>query len=338
MVETNYKRVNSLSIGESLTRPVFIDSLEEARKDGGKGDPYVRFRISDSSCSIQANMFQCRDGRPVTIELLATNGITAEMMVMMTIEKNEKGYINVKGIGPNTDKDVTLHDFAQKSEGSADERFNNIIEILENVSKERKFLYGEEGKTIAELAIDLYHENEEALKWSSAAEIMHSEKAGGLMEHTEAMVRNAVKVCEVYPDLDKELLVTATALHDIGKIEELFTSPIGRASYTPQGIALGHIVLGYSFVDRHIQKNPDVYPNERVLLLESLILSHQGIKEHGSPIEPIVKEAFMLFHIDEMDAKYQEMKKAVASLKPGEISQNSPLGIKHRIYNPIGEE
>jgi 3'-5' exoribonuclease len=256
-------------------------------------------------------------------------------LVTITLEKNDKGFVNVVRVDKEVDPDVTLKDFAQKVEGNAEERFNNVLTILNDVSIERKFLYGEDGATISELAIHLYEEYEEQLKWSAAAELMHSEKAGGLMEHTEAMVRSALKLCEVYSDLDKELLVTAAALHDIGKIEELYTNPLGRATYAPEGIGIGHLVIGYTYVDRFVQKNLGLYPSDRVFLLESMILSHHGEKEYGSPVEPIVKEAYMLHFIDNMDAKYHEMKNAVSTVNPGEISESRALGIGHRIYNPV---
>lgn len=72
--------------------------------------------------------------------------------------------------------------------------------------------------------------------------------------------------------------------------------------------------------------------------MKSMILSHHGLKEYGSPIEPIIKEAYMLYFIDNMDAKYHEMKNASEKLSEGEISPNKVLGIGHRIYRPIGDE
>ncbi len=340
MLEKNYKKLMSLAINETMTRPVFINKLEECKKNAGKGDPYVSFTLSDSNSSVKANYFQMQDTQcPATIEQLNNMGITEGMLVMAELEKNNKGFINVKSVGENTDQDVTLKDFAQKVEGSSEDRFKRIKDALISVRNERRYLYAEDGPGISDLGLEIYAENEEKIKWSAAAEIMHSEKAGGLLEHTEAMVEGAIALCDVYPDLDKELLVTAAALHDIGKIEELNTNSLGRADYSPKGILLGHVAMGYSYVDRKAHECPDKYPAERVLMLESVILSHHGEKEYGAPIEPVIKEAYMLYYLDQIDAKYHEMKKATEELKPGEVSANSNvLGIKHRIYRPIGEE
>ena len=68
-----------------------------------------------------------------------------------------------------------------------------------------------------------------------------------------------------------------------------------------------------------------------------MILSHHGKKEYGCPVEPIIKEAYMLYYIDDMDAKYHEMNKAIENLEPGEISKEWRVpGIDHKVYRPVG--
>ena len=334
MKEKEYRQINSIKAGETVTRPVYIEELIQKETKTNK-DPYVEFHICDGSSRTKVNKFRCQDGTPVTIKLLSDNGIVEDMIVMMRLTREKSGFFSVESMGPNTDSDVTIRDFAHKCDGDAGDRFENICHILSDVSKERRYIYSGTEKTMSDLALDLLNENKEAICWSSAAEMMHSEKAGGLMEHTEAMVRSAVAICDVYPDLDKDLLVAGAALHDIGKIEELKTNDLGNAKYTAEGIAIGHIVLGYTYVDRHVQENKGLYSDERVLLLKSMILSHHQVKEFGSPVEPIIPEAYMLSFIDNIDAKYHEMKNAKERLMPGEISPDSKvLGINHRIYRP----
>ncbi len=336
MREKDYRRINSVVLGETIKRPVYVEKL--IQKETKNKDPYVELHVCDSDSSAKMNKFQSSDGRPVTIELLNSFGITENSIIMMEIGRSKEGkFYEVVGMGPNTDTDVVLQDFAHVCDGDANERFDNICSMLSSVSEERKYLFGEEN-TLSDLAINLLKMYKDKICWSAAAEAMHSEKAGGLMEHTEAMVRNAVSICNVYPDLDKDLLVAGTALHDIGKIEELITNELGSATYTPIGIAIGHIVMGYTIVDRYVERNTGGYPDERIMLLETLILSHHGKKEYGSPVEPVVPEAFMLNYIDMIDATYHEMKNAKSNLNPGEISPDNKVpGIKHRIYHPKEE-
>jgi len=45
------------------------------------------------------------------------------------------------------------------------------------------------------------------------------------------------------------------------------------------------------------------FPDELKYLLNHLILSHHGQLEFGSPKKPKTPEAFILHHLDDMDAK-----------------------------------
>jgi 3'-5' exoribonuclease len=51
--------------------------------------------------------------------------------------------------------------------------------------------------------------------------------------------------------------------------------------------------------------------------IEHLIASHHGVREHGSPVEPKTIEAFILASIDELDARLNQVRKAIAE-DPGD--------------------
>jgi len=114
------------------------------------------------------------------------------------------------------------------------------------------------------------------------------------------------KICvyigDNYPEINKDLLVTAAICHDIGKVDELSDFP--ENDYTDQGQLIGHIVLGTMMVDnkiREIKDFPVVLANE----LKHCILAHHGELEYGSPKKPALIEAVALAHADNMDAKLQ---------------------------------
>jgi len=56
---------------------------------------------------------------------------------------------------------------------------------------------------------------------------------------------------------------------------------------------------------------PD-FPDEVRVHLEHLILSHHGSKEHGSPVEPKTVEAFILAAVDDLDARLNQVRRAIA--------------------------
>lgn len=148
-----------------------------------------------------------------------------------------------------------------------------------------------------------------AFKGHSAAKSVHHGFIGGLAEHT----LHVVKLCDfygtLYKELNMDLLLTAAALHDIGKIKELSTFPAN--DYTDDGQLLGHIIMGLIQVDKAMDRIGDFPPVLRSEL-EHCIAAHHGELEYGSPKKPALMEAVALHHADNTDAKLETFKEAVA--------------------------
>lgn len=133
-----------------------------------------------------------------------------------------------------------------------------------------------------------------------AAKNFHHNYLGGLLEHTLSVCQMARRVVEHYRHLDRDLLLTAAFLHDIGKIKELrFRYNI---DYTDEGRLVGHLVLGSAMVDQKLAGLRG-FPQDLAVRLKHLILSHHGQYKFGSPKVPKFLEAFALNLIDDLDAK-----------------------------------
>ena len=132
------------------------------------------------------------------------------------------------------------------------------------------------------------------------AKVMHHAYVGGLAEHTWEVVEICLCVAEVFPQLDRDLLLTAAILHDIGKMEELRWDT--AFDYTDVGQLVGHIVLGERRVREAAEAISD-FPEELRLRLSHMLLSHHGTKEYGSPVEPMTAEAIALHHAEDLGAK-----------------------------------
>tara|TARA_R110002096_G_scaffold82164_10_gene191146 strand:+ start:2324 stop:3391 length:1068 start_codon:yes stop_codon:yes gene_type:complete len=153
---------------------------------------------------------------------------------------------------------------------------------------------------------------------TGAARNYHHARRGGLVEHVAQMMRTAVQICEAYPNLNRDLLVSGVLFHDVGKLwenvyqENGFTMP-----YTEISELIGHIPLGMEIVNklwRELLEDEalrvqwqDLEPaSERVRLhLLHLIASHHGELEFGSPVVPKTPEAQALHYIDNLDAKME---------------------------------
>jgi 3'-5' exoribonuclease len=114
--------------------------------------------------------------------------------------------------------------------------------------------------------------------------------------------------------MDRDLLVAAALLHDIGKVREL----AARRSfvYTDEGQLLGHILLGLQMVTREAEQIPGLRA-DKLLHLQHLVASHQGRLEWASPKVPMTLEALVLHTADELDAKMNPVMRMVGGLEPG---------------------
>ncbi len=137
-------------------------------------------------------------------------------------------------------------------------------------------------------------------KKAPAAKNFHHSYLGGLLEHTLSVCEMILPVASHYPELDRDLLLTAAFLHDIGKVKELTFDR--RIDYTDEGRLLGHIVLGVSMVEEKI-RDIKGFPPDLALRLKHLVLSHHGEYEFGSPKRPKFLEGFALHLVDDLDAK-----------------------------------
>ena len=163
---------------------------------------------------------------------------------------------------------------------------------------------------IKQLVQSIYNEHEESIKTHPASMILHHAFRGGLLEHTHSMLNIAEGICKNYSELDRDLIVSGVLLHDIGKLKEL--APGLATSYTDCGNFVGHIVIGRDILLNAIAKI-DGFPDLLKLKMEHIILSHQGKLEWQSPKEPMFPEALLVYFIDEIDTRINQMKREIES-------------------------
>jgi 3'-5' exoribonuclease len=169
-----------------------------------------------------------------------------------------------------------------------------------------------------------------ALREHPAAKAMHHAYRGGLLEHTVSMIELADAVCRHYADLDRDLVLLGVLFHDLGKLEELGAMPANE--YTLSGRLVGHVVLGRDLLLARCAAIPD-FPADLRLLLEHLVLSHQGEREYGAAVEPMTPEALVLHFIDDLDSKMNQFRRARRGVGPaGGMSYQR--GLSRYVYLP----
>ena len=152
-------------------------------------------------------------------------------------------------------------------------------------------------------------DHEAQLKIWPAAQQIHHAYRGGFLEHITKMAEVGRLVARAY-GANEDLVFAGVLLHDIGKLQELSYEG-GAGSYTRDGNLVGHISLGLMMV-REACNGISGFPHELRAQIEHLIASHHGVREYGSPVEPKTIEAFILASVDELDAKLNQVRKAIA--------------------------
>jgi 3'-5' exoribonuclease len=125
----------------------------------------------------------------------------------------------------------------------------------------------------------------------------HHAYLGGLLEHTVAVATLALELCALHPRLDRDLLLCAALVHDLGKTREYsYGAEIERSR---EGRMLGHIELGLRLIAEHLPAQLDA---DRRLALEHCVMLHHGA-EAGAGQRFLSPEALALFRLNALDAQ-----------------------------------
>lgn len=161
----------------------------------------------------------------------------------------------------------------------------------------------------------------DTFRWAPAAVAMHHAYRHGLLEHTVHMARACKALLPLYPEVNADLAMAGTLLHDSGKAIEYEGTLATRRSR--RGILQGHVVLGYQLARKAgIKSKLDA---ERLEHLEHIILSHQGELEWGAAVYAATPEAVFVSMIDNLDAKMGMVQRALRqSDEKSEFSERLP--------------
>ncbi len=141
----------------------------------------------------------------------------------------------------------------------------------------------------------------DAFRNAPAAVSHHHAYVHGLLEHTLAVTRGAVALAEAYiaggADVDLDIVIAGSLLHDIGKLDAYSLDPF--PSMTVPGTVIDHIPLGYARFVR-LTEEYGLKP-EAALAIGHILVSHHGRREYGSPVLPATPEALIVSAADELD-------------------------------------
>lgn len=233
----------------------------------------------------------------------------------------EELQLQIQEISPLSPSDIDPSDFLPVCPLS--------VELL--FEKLRKIVSGIKRRSLHQLMVHIMADRELVglLKRAPAAKSMHHAYIGGLLEHTVSVAGLVVQICKLYPELDRDILITGAVFHDIGKIREFVYDLF--IDYSNAGRLLGHMVLGVEILEDKIGGIKG-FPQEEAMLLKHLILSHHGQAELGAVRLPMTREAFVLHFADDLDAKMNSLTRILAESKGADESWTSYQPMYERFF------
>lgn len=295
------KNVIDFKEGERVSTRLLIYGLTKGVTNSGS--PYLSLVLQDSSKSIEAKLWD------VKAEL--EKELAVGKVFDFDLEINRyRGALQAKVLKvlPVNQGEIDINDYVSKSSVSKDDLRKGIADAVSSISNEK----------LSMLVNGILNYYGNAFYEYPAASKIHHNFIGGLATHTTGMIKLAEALCEIYPLIDRDLLVSAAIIHDLGKIEEL-TSPI-VTEYSDAGKLLGHIsILDARLLE--VGKQLHLDESKELLLLRHMVLAHHGQREFGSPVLPETVEAEMLTFIDNIDARINILEKALSDVNEGEFTQ-----------------
>lgn len=218
--------------------------------------------------------------------------------------------------------DEMISDFVPSSEYDGKAVFSMLLAKVNNFSDE----------VLKAIVSKILLDNREALEVYPAAYRLHHAIVGGLMLHTASIVEMAEKTCTVYPNINRELLLSGAILHDVAKTFEMNTAKSGLCSgYTVGGELIGHLVKGAMYIEDTAKVLG--IEDEKVTLLEHMVLSHHGVPEYGSPVRPMFLEAEILSTLDSLDATIFEINNATSKINTGSFTERQWALDNRKLFN-----
>lgn len=160
-----------------------------------------------------------------------------------------------------------------------------------------------------------------------AATMIHHAYLRGLIEHSLNLCRLCDRLAELYPEINRDLLLAGAIFHDVGKVYEYDSGPTFRR--TDYGELVGHLAIGDQVVVQ-LAEQVEGITREKVWHLRHLVVSHHGQLDYGSPVLPKTLEGLLLHYADNIDAKVGTFRQTADKTPNGETWSDRVFSMDHR--------
>jgi len=283
----------------------FFQLLQMYRRTTKNGDPYLDCLLADQSGRVRAKWWNVPEPAFDWLSpgmVVATTGDVQEygnelQLIIDQATPAKEGQVEQYGI--SYEKIVPASHF------DIDEMWDTVIEIIQSIENEH----------LRQLVDQIYRDFEAEVKSHPGSVSHHHLYRGGYLEHIWSLTQLGDLVAEHYYELDHDLFLAGLLLHDIGKVLEIKSD--AERQYTDEGQFIGHVVLGRDLVRDTVDAHYPDFPDNLLMQLEHIVLSHQEQLEHGSPKRPATLEALAVAMLDRFDTRMEQF---VSTLKDDQNS------------------
>ncbi|MCH2137540.1 MAG: HD domain-containing protein [Phycisphaerales bacterium] len=314
--------INMLEPGTTLEGGVYLLINPQAGTKGN-GDPYLRCMLRDATGEVAGRRWTFDPGTLSTLERASVVEVNGEV-----VRFQGKNQINIHDLTPLDATPALLSSLMPVSSRDIEEMFGEVVAVLRTIGDASL-------RGLAEAVLD-DEPLVNAFKSAPAAMSMHHAFIGGLLEHTNQMLRIADATVGLYAHagiaLDRDLVLLGVLFHDLAKTTELQWTD--RFGYTVRGNLIGHIVDGAAMVEAkaaeaELNGAPSV-PEHTLTALQNIVLSHHGSAEHGAARPAMTPEAVLVARIDALEA---HTRMAVDACDGREAGMTDIIrGLGHRLY------
>lgn len=145
---------------------------------------------------------------------------------------------------------------------------------------------------------------------------------GGLLFHIYSVTKNAIAICDLYPNLnvDKDLVIFGALVHDIGKCNDFndFSNNENCNSINGNSMdLLGHSYEGTHIVENYLKKYDidEQFKNQVIHMIGSHMNEYS---EWGALVLPKMLEVIIINYADSMDAYFEPAHQVIKDAKKGE--------------------
>jgi 3'-5' exoribonuclease len=288
-----HKFINEIEPGQTIDDIYLVK--DPILRSTTRGDLYIAMFLTDRTGQLNGRMWQATE---TIYKALPKPGFVHIQGRSELYQNNLQIIINnVSVVDPGN---VSKEDFLARTDKDTKQMFEDIKKIVSRVKNPQ--LKALVGTFLADTELmDKFCTAPGGMK-------LHHGYIGGLLEHTHNMLRVAAAILPFYPDVQTDLVLAGIFLHDIGKTDEL--SYDMAFSYTDSGQLIGHISKTLIMINQKADtlRAKGTQIDQTVLdAIGHIIISHHGQYEFGSPKLPATAEAFMVYYIDDLDAKINQV-------------------------------